>query len=126
MARIKHVLQERRLGLIASLGPRINDPDAAELPMWADPTESRSAIAYEHDQLQEWAAGNRSGMRYKDVRRSGLFDRHAAAAEEATVEDEEVAKEEVESRDEGFGGGREAEEFVQETEVDDDGRVKKA
>jgi large subunit ribosomal protein L47 len=64
-------------------------------------------------------------MGYQDVRRSTFFDKHAIA-EEATVEDKEVGTEEVESRDEGFGGGREAKEFVEETEVDDDGRVKKA
>jgi len=125
MARIKYVLQERRLGLIASLGPRVADSDAEELPMWADPTQSSLAISYQHDRLREWGASSRAGMGYQDVRRSTFFDKHAIA-EEATVEDKEVGTEEVESRDEGFGGGREAKEFVEETEVDDDGRVKKA
>ncbi len=34
------------------------------------------------------------------------------------VEDAEVAKEEVESRDEGWGGGEEAKEFVERTDVE--------
>lgn len=44
--------------------------------------------------------------------------------EGAVVDDEEVAKKEVESRDEGWGGSKEASEFVENTDVES-GTVKK-
>ena len=44
---------------------------------------------------------------------------------ESVVDDGEVAKEEVESRDEGWGGGQEARDFVEETDVDG-GTVRKS
>ena len=37
--------------------------------------------------------------------------------DEAVVNDEEVAKKEIEGRDEGFGGGKEAEDFVENTKT---------
>jgi large subunit ribosomal protein L47 len=44
--------------------------------------------------------------------------------EEAVVPEEQVAQEEIESRDEGFGGGQEAKEFVEQVKVED-GHVEK-
>jgi large subunit ribosomal protein L47 len=46
------------------------------------------------------------------------------ASQAGTVEDGEVAKQEVEARDEGFGGGQEAKDFVDEIKVED-GHVEK-
>ena len=43
---------------------------------------------------------------------------------DGVVADEEVGKEEVESRDEGFGGGQEAKEFVDDIKVEN-GHVEK-
>lgn len=46
-----------------------------------------------------------------------------AGQHETVVSDAEVGKEEVESRDEGFGGGEEAKEFVEDVKVTEDGHV---
>jgi large subunit ribosomal protein L47 len=81
MARVKYVLNERRLGMMAVAQPV---------------SESMSNL------VKEIAAGEN----------------------ESVVEDEEVAREEVEARDEGFGGGQEAKDFVDEVKVEN-GHVEK-
>ena len=78
MARVKYVLNERRLGMMAVAQPVTN---------------SMSALA-------------------REIESDGV------------VADEEVGKEEVESRDEGFGGGQEAKEFVDDIKVEN-GHVEK-
>jgi hypothetical protein len=78
MARVKYVLNERRLGMMAVAQPV---------------SESMSALA-------------------REIESDGV------------VADEEVGKEEVESRDEGFGGGQEAKEFVDDIKVEN-GHVEK-
>ena len=78
MARVKYVLNERRLGMMAVAQPVTN---------------SMSALA-------------------REIESDGV------------VADEEVGKEEVESRDEGFGGGQEAKEFVDDIK-DENGHVEK-
>ena len=45
--------------------------------------------------------------------------------EQPSVPEGRIGKAEVESRDEGFGGGREAEDFANNIEVDEKGRVHK-
>jgi len=79
MARVKYVLNERRLGMMAVAQP-ISD--------------SMSNL------VKEIAEGD------------------------SVVEDEEVAREEVEARDEGFGGGQEAKDFVDEVKIEN-GHVEK-
>lgn len=88
MARIKYVLNERRLGIMAVAEPDIE----AQL-------------------AEEMAA---------DLAEEGEMD----LEDEPFVADSEVAKEEVESRDEGFGGGKEAKEFVDDVKVEN-GHVQK-
>lgn len=78
MARVKYVLNERRLGMMAIAQPEV---------------ESRLA-----DQIMAEIGGQ---------------------GHESVARDEEVGKEEVEARDEGFGGGQEAKDFVDEVEVKD-------
>jgi large subunit ribosomal protein L47 len=80
MARVKYVLNERRLGMMAVAQPV---------------SESMSALVNEIE-----------------------------GSTESSVEDSEVAKEEVESRDEGFGGGQEAKDFVDDIKVEN-GHVEK-
>lgn len=84
MARVKYVLNERRLGIMAVAEPDIEAVLADEMAA----------------ELAE------------------------AEGDDAVVHDGEVAKEEVESRDEGFGGGEEAKQFVEEVKVDN-GHVQK-
>jgi len=61
---------------------------------------------------------------YPDIRVPKILRGLDVQAGATTVGDEQVNVEEVESRDEGFGGGREAEEFVDDIEIDRDGKVK--
>jgi large subunit ribosomal protein L47 len=83
MARVKYVLNERRLGMMAIAQPEVE-----------------STLA---DQIMA------------EIESQG---------DESVARDEEVGKEEVEARDEGFGGGQEAKDFVNEVEVKD-GHVEK-
>jgi large subunit ribosomal protein L47 len=83
MARVKYVLNERRLGMMAIAQPEVE-----------------STLA---DQIMAEIEGE---------------------GDESVARDEEVGKEEVEARDEGFGGGQEAKDFVNEVEVKD-GHVEK-
>jgi len=111
MARIKFVLQERRLGLIAAVAPELDSTEPP--PSWTDPARSFEAM-------------RASELDVPDIRVPKMLRGVSIKAGAATVGDEQVNVEEVESRDEGFGGGREAEAFVNDTEVDADGRVKQA
>lgn len=86
MARIKYVLNERRLGIMAVAEPDIE----------AQLDEEMAAELAEDGEMED----------------------------EAFVQDSEVAREEVEARDEGFGGGKEAKEFVDDVKVED-GHVQK-
>ena len=89
MARIKYVLNERRLGIMAVAEPDIEAQLAEE--MAAELAEDGEIVMEEED---------------------------------AAVSDSEVGKEEVEARDEGFGGGKEAKEFVDDIKVEQ-GHVQK-
>ncbi|KAK8853223.1 hypothetical protein IAR55_003925 [Kwoniella newhampshirensis] len=116
MARIKYVLNERRLGLIAAAGPHLNI-EPTHIPWSASPTSD--------------PAGATAAIRGEtelplDVLRSATpSTREQDPKGDPFVEDEAVSEEEVESRDEGFGGGKEAEEFVNDVEVREDGKVER-
>ena len=127
MARIKFVLQERRLGLMAAAAPVIHK-DRPRAPAWVDPMNTQGALS--------------GTTNFTDVRIPRLLRRspeaaatesgdvHANAAtrskaKSSVVKGESVANEEVESRDEGFGGGKEAEAFDKDVTVDEDGHVRK-
>jgi large subunit ribosomal protein L47 len=116
MARIKYVLNERRLGLIAAATPLVDRP-APHIPWSAsgssDPHAGVAAVRGE--------APIPAGILSHEV-----APVQSKVAEEAVVGDEQVAEEEVESRDEGWGGGAEAKQFVREVGVRDDGKVEKA
>ncbi|KAL0245661.1 hypothetical protein I308_104795 [Cryptococcus tetragattii IND107] len=114
MARIKYVLNERRLGLIAAAGPHL-PIDAPHIP-WSsspttDPAGATAAIRGERPDSKRIAEFEGAGF-------------GGSMQAESFIEDEDVAEEEVEARDEGFGGGKEAEKFVDEVEVKD-GKVEK-
>ncbi|ODN77700.1 hypothetical protein L202_04845 [Cryptococcus amylolentus CBS 6039] len=123
MARIKYVLNERRLGLIATAGPHL--PDAPRVP-WSsspttDPAGSTDAIRGVQPLSPRLAAFLRD---YPSVGGGNAVAELEGGEESSFVEDGEVAEEEVEARDEGFGGGKEAKEFDAETVVND-GKVEK-
>ncbi|OCF38105.1 hypothetical protein I317_01526 [Kwoniella heveanensis CBS 569] len=120
MARIKYVLNERRLGLIAAAGPQLVRQVEPTFVPWSasattDPAGATAAIRGEIEAPLRVLRGK--------VRKGRAAA--AGAADESFIEDEVVNEEEVESRDEGFGGGKEAEEFVKEVEVKEDGKVEK-
>ncbi|WWC64567.1 mitochondrial 54S ribosomal protein uL29m [Kwoniella dejecticola CBS 10117] len=126
MARIKYVLNERRLGLIAAAGPKFN-VDPIHVPWSAsgstDPAGATTAIRGESPVplhiLQSKSHTRKAAGSDSPGAESGSF------TEEPIVESEEVAKEEVESRDEGFGGGKEAETFDEQVKVTESGKVEK-
>lgn len=125
MARIKWVLQERRMGLIATLGPKIDEDNAPLRPAsWSDPANQYDAIRgqakYEDVRLPK--ALRRISTR--DQAKMPQREQEQREDRDATVGDEEVSETEVESRDGGYAG-KEAEDFVKETEIDEDGRVRK-
>ena len=93
MARIKFVLNERRLGLMAAAAPLIDRP----LPKVPFTPSGRPDPAAGIEALNALPVGE-----------------HLPGS---VVRDREVAREEVEARDEGFGGGKEAEEFVEHVVV---------
>ncbi|KAI9634090.1 mitochondrial 39-S ribosomal protein L47 (MRP-L47)-domain-containing protein [Dioszegia hungarica] len=126
MARIKYVLNERRLGLLAAASPyqstapnvpfsasTSSDPFAgidalrntAEIPTWI---QTGPTIAESEAEIAEGETGELEAE---------------AGEHETVVSDAEVGKEEVESRDEGFGGGEEAKEFVRDVQVGEGGHV---
>ncbi|WWC72028.1 mitochondrial 54S ribosomal protein uL29m [Kwoniella pini CBS 10737] len=126
MARIKYVLNERRLGLIAAAGPKFNI-EPVHVPWSAsgstDPAGATLAIRGESPIplhiLQSKPLTKKLVGSDSPGAESGSF------TEEPIVEQEQVAKEEVESRDEGFGGGKEAETFDEQVKITDDGKVEK-
>lgn len=81
MARIKYVLNERRLGIMAVAEPDIEAELAAEM-----------AAELQEDDVKD--------------------------AETPVAQDQEIGIEEVEARDEGFGGGEEAKQFVEDVKVE--------
>jgi large subunit ribosomal protein L47 len=113
MARIKYVLNERRLGLIAAANPLITQK-APMVPFSSSKlNDPMSAI----EALRGLSISKSSAAPApKEVLR--------ADEEAAVVTSGEVAKQEVEGRDEGFGGGKEAETFVDDVVVRD-GHVEK-
>ncbi|OCF61297.1 hypothetical protein L486_00944 [Kwoniella mangroviensis CBS 10435] len=117
MARIKYVLNERRLGLIAAAGPRFN-VDPIHVPWSASPTTDPAGATLA-------IRGESPIPRHILQSKSRSKDQASPASEESFVEDEEVAKEEVESRDEGFGGAEEAKQFDEQIKVDESGKVEK-
>jgi large subunit ribosomal protein L47 len=124
MARIKLVLNERRLGLIAAVAPTLEERDP--MPLWSDPSGSQKAL---------WAQTTFTDVRVPKAHRhlletaptpDSLEQTQSQEGEEQPIVDEsELSETEVEGRDEGFGGGKEAEQFVDDVEVGDDGRVHK-
>lgn len=113
MARIKYVLNERRLGLIAAATPQLQRP-AAHIP-WSAMASSDPFAA---------VAAARGDVPLPIGVLADETTEGQTGTEEAVVPEEQVAQEEVESRDEGFGGGQEAKEFVEQVKVDD-GHVEK-
>ncbi|WWC91707.1 uncharacterized protein L201_006653 [Kwoniella dendrophila CBS 6074] len=117
MARIKYVLNERRLGLIAAAGPRFN-VEPIHVPWSAssstDPAGATLAIRGELP------------IPLHILQSKSSNQKQLSPSEESFIEDEEeVAKEEIESRDEGFGGGKEAEQFDEQIKINDSGKVEK-
>lgn len=113
MARIKYVLNERRLGLIAAANPLI-DRQTAKIPFSSsklnDPISAVEAL---------------KGLTVLPEDSGEEVEMLDADEEAAVVPAGEVAKQEVEGRDEGFGGGKEAEKFVDDVVVKDGHVVKK-
>jgi len=108
MARIKYVLNERRLALIAtaeSLRPVAQKVHGSSPLGRADPMSLTGWEKERGFKFEPVLPGSQLG----DGERQKRDIEHQ---EEAIVEGESVAKEEIEGRDEGFGSGKEAEEFV--------------
>lgn len=156
MARIKHVLQERRLGLIATLGSSLkHDNGPLKPPSWADPANVfdaiRNQVDYEDvripkalrsvkvknemERKKEKEEKKRKKREAKDGLVTGEIDesevpettkreQQQTDARGTVVDDAEVSETEVEGRDGGYAG-KEADEFVEGTKVDEDGTVKK-
>ena len=130
MARIKFVLNERRLGLIAVVGPTMNQPEVP-VPTWMDPSGTHLAMRGVVP-LPVYTKSTRKGRRMAQAAHGGNPRSETGKPEgqagdlNPVVATEEVAKEEVESRDEGWGGGKEAERFVAETKVDGGNEVEVA
>ncbi|WRT70215.1 uncharacterized protein IL334_007210 [Kwoniella shivajii] len=120
MARIKYVLNERRLGLIAAAGPRFN-VEPVHVPWSASPTTDPAGATA--------AIRGESEIPYHVLQSRSLKTAQSSSeadpSEESFVEEEEVSKEEVESRDEGFGGGKEAEEFDNDIKITESRKVEK-
>lgn len=115
MARIKYVLNERRLALIAAAEstrpanlPRSKIHGSSPIGT-ADPL-SLSGFESAAKRVQ-WTRGAVNTQQEDEV--STQAD-EAADNVPPVIEGESVAKQEVESRDEGFGGGEEAKEFVKQ------------
>ena len=127
MARIKLVLNERRLGLIAATGPDLPEP-AVRVPEWMDPMGTHAAIRgiAKVPEIATRGKGRKTRVRGEMSQPNGRAAQirgddglqEEGQGEKAVVDNKEVGKEEVESRDEGWGGGREAKEFVEDTEVE--------
>lgn len=122
MARIKYVLNERRLALIAtaeSTRPEVQKVHGTSPLGRADPMSltgwegrpvrfervSASSVSAFADPVE--GAGPAEHLGDGERQKRDLEQENDTA-----VEGESVAKEEIEGRDEGFGSGKEAEEFV--------------
>lgn len=105
MARIKYVLNERRLGLIAAANPLLERP-VPKIPFSSSTRDDPMAAV---EALKGLSVGEADAS----------LEALDADETESVVGEGEVAKQEVESRDEGFGGGKEAEEFVRDVKVDE-------
>lgn len=118
MARIKYVLNERRLALLAAAAP-LDTRAPPNLPFSStgksDPALGLAALRGQEPSIE---AMEKLFMERMEGDGNGNEDGVAV------VEDDQVGKEEVESRDEGFGGGQEAREFVRDVKVED-GHVEK-
>lgn len=126
MARIKYILNERRLGLLAAASPLL--PTASKIPFSASPSSDPFAGINALRGLSPIPTWIQTGptMTESDAEVAETGELEAeAGAHETVVSDAEVGKEEVESRDEGFGGGKEAEQFVEEVKVTEGGHVEK-
>ena len=136
MARIKYILNERRLALDAALGPS-HDPSTlpTHIPWSGSPSTSdpfaaldakRGEAPPEFFSLDHHHSAPQASM-YEDdelVSDAELMEAEEpdvevdteqekqTYADEPVVEGETVAKEEIESRDEGWGGGEQAKKFA--------------
>lgn len=149
MAKIKYVLNERRLGMIAaaeSTRPAdrkitvhgqspLGQPDPQSLSGWEEGTdvefreisdEEAAALYPPKVQADAVVPGEMAGQIGEEADVQGLsggtgdgerqkMDLNEESKNEAAVQGQSVAQEEIESKDEGFGGGREAKEFVQQS-----------
>jgi len=101
------------------------------VPRWMDPVRTHEAIRgiaalpeLVRSVLEDGMEARLQRPGKKRASRESVSMLEEEGEGEAVVGDEDVAKEEVESRDEGWGGGEEARESVQEMEVED-GTVRK-
>jgi large subunit ribosomal protein L47 len=134
MARIKYVLNERRLALIAAAESSrpsnerskimgrspLGRVDPLAVNGWEDGIADRLAAPLPAS-LDDVAVVNTvDASELESPLGDGERQKRDVVTEvdegSATVEDAEVAKQEVEGRDEGFGGGQEAKEFVKDME----------
>ena len=115
MARIKAVLQERRLGLLAAVAPHTER--RSPMPGWVDPMRTQDA-QWGKTQVRDVTVPRLLRLIKAEKRSKGRLRRKARA--------EDAGQAEVESKDEGFGGGEEAQRFVNKTDVDQDGHVRQA
>lgn len=124
MARIKYVLNERRLALVAaaeSARPtshpatkvHARSPLGSADPLSLTGFEEFKLTAEEEALLADEFNGDAEGLSggFGDGERQKM-DLNVGKEGKAVAEESEVAQAEVESRDEGFGGGSEAKEFV--------------
>ena len=94
--------------------------------MTADEVYHQLSNAYAAGSLE----GEHAGAHHREGIRGEVLEGYEEDSEadveqdQISVPEERVGKAEVESRDEGFGGGREAEEFDEDIEVDSKGRVR--
>jgi large subunit ribosomal protein L47 len=132
MARIKYVLNERRLALIAaaeSTRPAESivkvhgtSPLGRADPMSLTGWEQGSQIPYSTTTLSESlqigeeadVAGLSGGLGDGERQKMDLPE---SGETEDVVKGESVSQEEIEAKDEGFGGGKEAKDFVKNTQI---------
>jgi large subunit ribosomal protein L47 len=124
MARIKYVLNERRLALVAAaessrptshpaIRVHARSPLGTADPLSLTGFEEIEYTAEEKALLADEVNGDEEGLSggFGDGERQKM-DLNVGKEGKAVAEKAEVSQAEVESRDEGFGGGSEAKEFV--------------
>ncbi|KAJ9126053.1 hypothetical protein QFC24_002325 [Naganishia onofrii] len=124
MARIKYVLNERRLALVAAaessrptshpaIRVHARSPLGTADPLSLTGFEEIEYTAEEKALLADELNGDEEGLSggFGDGERQKM-DLNVGKEGKAVAEKAEVSQAEVESRDEGFGGGSEAKEFV--------------